>query len=384
MSDERPNLSPAERWYRYERYPYLLSRLLLYGAVGVGLNAAFHTVSSVLTPVLLSLFIAYLLDPVVDWFEARGTSRTRAILVLLACAGAGVLGFVVFLYPAIAHAIGKAIAGVPNLANNLETEVLPWLESNLGVEVPASLSQIFDEYGSVLQEQLPGMLQRLGKLFGDVWASSGNLASSLLNGVMIPIFTFYFLRDFDLMTASASELLPQNNREWFTERLRRMDEVVGAWFRGQVEVAVILALLYGIGLGTVFGFAGIGVTAGFAIGVLAGLLNIIPYFGFLVGIGLALVMVVLEWSGIGVLIGVGAVFAVVQGLEGYVITPRIVGDKVGLSPVIVIIALLLGGEVLGLLGVLLALPIAGILRVLWPDMVAYYRSSTFYRGNAVE
>lgn len=375
-------MTPAERWYRYERYPYLLARLLLYVGFAFALYTAFEAVSSVLVPVLLSLLIAYLLDPVVDWFEARGSTRTRAILGLLAGSGAAVFAFVVFLYPAIAHAIGKAVTGIPTLANNLETEVLPWLEANLGIETPASLAQILEEYGSLLQEQLPVILNRLATILRDVWSSSGNLASSLLNAVMIPVFTFYFLRDFDEMKGSAGQLLPIAGRAWWLERLRRMDEVVGAWFRGQVEVAVILAALYGAGLGMVFGFAGIGATAGLAIGVLAGLLNVIPYFGFLVGIGLALLMVILEGTGVTPVIGVLAVFGIVQGLEGYVITPRIVGDKVGLSAVAVIIALLLGGEVLGLLGILLALPIAGILRVLWPDLVAYYKATSLYRGEA--
>ena len=125
----------------------------------------------------------------------------------------------------------------------------------------------------------------------------------------------------------------------------------------------------------------IGILVGLAIGILAGVLNIVPYFGFLIGFVMSTAMVLLNWSGFGPLIGVVSVFGVVQLLEGYVITPKIVGDKVGLSPVAVIIVLLLGGELFGLLGVLLAIPVAGILRACVPDLINYYKRTPFYSGN---
>jgi predicted PurR-regulated permease PerM len=194
------------------------------------------------------------------------------------------------------------------------------------------------------------------------------------------VLTFFFLRDFDRMRLAAVEYLPAHNRDWWLERIAQMNVVVGAWFRGQVEVAAILSLLYAVGLGVVFGIAGIGVISGVAIGLLSGLLNIIPYFGFLIGIVLSVLLAVLDWHGLGPLIGVIVVFAVVQGLEGYVVTPRVVGEKVGLPPVVVIITLLIGGQVLGLLGVLLAIPIAGVIRVLVPDAIGWYRRSDLYTG----
>jgi len=118
-----------------------------------------------------------------------------------------------------------------------------------------------------------------------------------------------------------------------------------------------------------------------ALGVLSGLLNIIPYVGFAVGFVLSVLVVLIEWSGWGAFIGVVAVFAIVQGLEGYLITPKIVGEKVGLSPVTVIIVLLVGGELAGLMGVLLAIPVAGAVKVILPDIAHRYRRSSYYTGN---
>ena len=367
-------------WNRYTRYPFILARL---AAVAVALVAGWWVITAVeavLFPVLLSLLLAYLLDPAVDWFEERGFSRTAGILLFLAIGALGVSVFLLFLYPTIHHLIRTVVEGVPTLMDILERQAIPWVEANTGYEAPATLSALVSEYRETLQAQLPGMLQRAGQALADLWIRAGGVVSGALNLVMIPVFTFYFLRDFDTMRLALVDYLPQHNRPWLLERIRRMDEVVGAWFRGQIEVAAILAALYALGLAITFGVTGIGPTSGIAIGLMAGFLNIIPYFGFVIGFGLSLLVSIIDWEPAAIA-GVCVTFAVVQGLEGYVITPRIVGEKVGLSPVVVIIALLIGGELLGLLGVLLALPVAGIVRVLLPDVLDAYQQSTFFTGD---
>jgi predicted PurR-regulated permease PerM len=136
-----------------------------------------------------------------------------------------------------------------------------------------------------------------------------------------------------------------------------------------------------VGLAIVFGATGHPVLAGFAIGVLTGWLNVVPYFGPLLGMFLAVSNVLLAWSGIGGLVGVVVVFLAVQQIEAYVLTPRLLGDRVGLPPVVVILALLLGGQLLGLVGLLLALPAAGVMRVWLPDLLEMWRSSRTYTGE---
>lgn len=373
-------LSHAEIWHWYSRYPSLLAKFAFYGLIIIITYVALNAISSVLFPVLLSLLIAYLLDPTVDWFEARGFSRTLAIgvILLIGFGGIGVLGL--FLYPTIAHQIGNVIEGAPKLLNSARNDLLPWLENN-GVAIPTSAKDAFASYGETVAAKVPELAKTVTSSLWSIVGQLGSAAASAINLVMIPVFTFYFLRDFDSFRQRAIEFIPEANRAFYVSRAQRVDAVVGAWFRGQVEVALILAALYALGLAIVFELAGIGISAGIAIGALAGILNIIPYFGFLIGFVLSILMVLLEWNGVWPIGGVLLVFFVVQNLEGYVITPRIVGEKVGLSPVTVIIALLVGGEVLGLLGVLLALPIAGGLRVLLPDALAYYRASPIFTGR---
>ncbi|MEQ1507260.1 MAG: AI-2E family transporter, partial [Myxococcota bacterium] len=366
MDATSSGLDPNQRWLRYERYPFLLAKILTFGLVAFGLFRVLAAIQDVLTPVLVALFLAYLLDPAVDWFEARGHSRTTGIGLFLALGGGCVALFVVFLYPTVAHLIAQLTTAVPKLIDLVQHRGLPWVDDELlpwiggyGVPVPTHLEELFGGIGDSARTQLPGLFQRATTAAADLWTRTGAIVASLLNVVLVPVLTFYFLRDFDAMRFATVEYLPAHNRGWLLDRIAKMDEVVGAWFRGQVEVALILAGLYAVGLAATFGLSGIGATSGIAIGLLAGLLNIVPYFGFAIGFVLSVLLAVLDWSGWGPLIGVGLTFAVVQGLEGYVVTPKIVGEMVGLSPVVVIVALLLGGSLLGLLGVLLALPLAG-------------------------
>lgn len=380
-------LDPIQFWLRWGRYPYLLAKLVTFVLIATGLLAVLTAVQDVLTPILVSLFIAYLLDPAVDWFEARGFSRTTGIALFLCIGAAGVSTFILFLYPTVAHLIERVGEGIPKIADLVQkdgipwvmSDLMPWIEYQTGIDL-GTVDDWMMSISSAARTQLPNLARRASGAVGDLWSKTGTIVASLLNLVLVPVLTFYFLRDFDRMRLATVDYLPLHNRPWLLDRIERMDEVVGAWFRGQIEVAFVLAMLYAFGLSVVFGLSGIGFTSGLAIGLLAGMLNVVPYFGFLVGFVLSVLLAVLDWSGWTPLVCVLVVFAVVQALEGYLVTPKIVGEKVGLSPVVVIISLLLGGQILGPLGILLALPLAGIARVLLPDAVSWYRSSDLYSG----
>ena len=388
----RPSrLTKAQFWHYYERYPYLLAKVALWAAAIGAVYWLFWNAQAVLFPVLVSLLVAYLLDPAVDWLEAKidrvkvlrkaEASRTMAISAYMLVILALTVAFLLILYPALARQTTNLVRKAPELASLAQNNLLPWLENTFDYQVPTSVAEALDEYGGAVKEQLPEVLKRVSKMTGDVLSQTGAVVISLLYVVMIPIFTFFFLRDFDIFKDRMKKFVPVSRREFYLDRIALMDRVVGAWFRGQVTVAMILAVLYSIGLAIVFGIAGVGVGTGIAIGVLSGMLNIVPYFGFLIGFILSMLMVLLDWGGLGPIVGVVLVFAVVQGLEGWWITPKIVGDEVGLSPVAAIIVLLLGGELFGILGVLLALPVAGVLNALLPDLVSHYKQTPFYSGN---
>ncbi len=376
-SRDPSGLTPEQRWYSYERYPYLLARFATWALVVLAVAWFVTRIEAVLVPVLIALAIAYLLDPAVDRLEARGWSRTQGVAwVFFGMVVLAVL-FVAFLYPPLAKQVGLVLIRLPEIANIVDHEVLPWVEVTFGVAVPDSMGSALE----LARQQIPSLAKPLAGAAGELWSRVGTLAASLINLVLVPVLTAFFLRDFDRLRLAAFDLVPPDLRPGFARRLTAMDEVVGAWFRGQVEVAGVLSVAYGLGLAVVFGVAGIGPLTGLAIGVLTGWLNVIPYFGPLIGMFLAVSHVLLWWSGMGPLLGVVGVFVGVQQLEAYVVTPRLVGDKVGLPPVVVILSLLLGGQLLGLVGLLLALPLAGVLRVWLPDLIDAWRASELFSGK---
>jgi predicted PurR-regulated permease PerM len=204
-----------------------------------------------------------------------------------------------------------------------------------------------------------------GKILLGVGKSGGVLVAAVLSLFLIPILTFYMLRDWDTFMAHLSALIPGRQRETVLKLARETDDVLGAFLRGQVLVMLALATIYTLGLSLV------GLKFAVAIGVVAGLVSFVPYLGFVFGIGLAGLTVALEPNPLWNLVGVVATFTIAQAIEGSFLTPKLVGDRIGLHPVIVIFAVVAGGQLFGFFGILLALPAAAVLSVLL--RFAYHR-----------
>ncbi|MBX7058381.1 MAG: AI-2E family transporter [Leptospirales bacterium] len=349
----------------------LLAALLLLGWL-------LFALADVLFPVFFSLIVAYLLNPAISWLQRRGIPRSIGILIILLAFAAFVSAFAVFLYPSIRYQVQRLADTMPQLSDRLQNQGLPWLRDTFGFVLPEDVSSAVARYGENLKEALPAILNRAGAWLLSAVTTTGAVISSLLNIVLIPLFLFYFLRDFDRMRSALTPLIPPAYRELVLSRLRAMDEVVGQWFRGQLQVAGILAVLYSAGFGLVFHLAGLQANTGIAVGILTGCLSVAPYVGAITGSVLSVLFALLDWHGPGALVGIAIVFAIVQVTEGYVLTPRIVGEKLGLSQATVIIALLAGGSLGGLPGVLFALPVTGALKILGADLLSWYTRSPFY------
>ena len=187
---------------------------------------------------------------------------------------------------------------------------------------------------------------------------------------LIPILTFYLLRDWDYIVTHLAAIVPQSQRETIFGLVREADDMLGAFLRGQLLVMIALAVLYSVGLSLV------GLKYAVAIGVVSGLVSFVPYLGLVFGISLASLTVVLEPNPWWPLIGVVATFSIAQMIEGSVLTPKLVGDRIGLHPVLVIFAVAAGGQLFGFFGILLALPAAAVLSVL-----VRFAYSTYLREN---
>jgi len=196
------------------------------------------------------------------------------------------------------------------------------------------------------------------KVLMSVTQSGGAVAAAVLSLFLVPIITFYLLRDWDAIIAHLGALIPGDQRDTVIGLARDTDEVLGAFLRGQLLVMLALSVIYSVGLGLV------GLKFAIAIGVVSGLVSFVPYLGFVFGIVLASMTVVLEPDPLWRLVGVVATFSITQFIEGSLLTPKLVGDRIGLHPVLIIFAIAAGGQLFGFFGILLALPAAAVLSVI--------------------
>ena len=319
-----------------------------------------YMLAPVLTPFVAAALLAYVGDPLADRLQKLGLRRTLAVVAVFVLTFL-LLGLLVLLVgPLIRAQVGALFEALPEIARQFEEVWLPniagLLDLDVGedVGVGAFLSRYSDMAGSWGTNVVLSVTR-----------SGGAVAAAVLSLFLVPILTFYLLRDWDTILAHIAALVPTKQRETIVGLARESDEVLGGFLRGQLLVMLALAVIYSVGLGLV------GVKFAIAIGVVSGLVSFVPYLGFIFGIGLAGLTVALEPEPLWHLVGVVATFAVAQVIEGSVLTPKLVGDRIGLHPVLIIFAITAGGQLFGFFGVLLALPAAAVLSVL--VRFAYHR-----------
>lgn len=329
----------------------------------------------------LALFLAYLLDPAVDGVETLlGVGRIWAVLILLFFVVIILSGLGYYLTQQailLTQEIGKLIQNPPDVmdwANSTLPEPLySSLESNLRQLESGKLYQRFLNYLRTHLSNITSTLTRGSSILMGFAQQTLGAVGIIINIFVFVFATIYFLRDFDSLILNLRKLVPMRYRVPVDDCFNEIDELLRAFFRGHLIVSVTVGILYGTG------YLLVGLRGGFLIGFLSGLMNFIPYLGpslgFLLAVGFALYQFGFSWN----LLGILAVFVLVQSLEGNVLTPNIVGGAVGLNPVTVIFALLIFGKFMGILGLILAIPLTGILKILLIRLIDYYRSTEFYR-----
>jgi len=307
----------------------------------------------VLTPFVASALLAYLGDPLADRLQRLRFPRTVAVVsvFLLTFLGIGLL--VLLVVPLIRTQVSAFLTALPDIVAQAERVWLPNISGFLGIEVgeDVGLGAFIARYSDMAGNWAGTVLLSLSR-------GGGALAAAVLSLFLIPILTFYLLRDWDAILVRLGSLVPARQRITIFRLARETDELLGAFLRGQLLVMLGLATVYSVGLSLV------GVDFAVAIGVVAGLVSFVPYLGFVFGIMLAGLTVALEPEPLLRLAGVVATFSVGQLIEGTVLTPKLVGDRIGLHPVIVIFAVAAGGQLFGFFGILLALPAAAAISVL--------------------
>ncbi|MGB0360400.1 MAG: AI-2E family transporter, partial [Endozoicomonas sp.] len=325
-----------------------------------------------LTPFVVSMVLAYLGDPLVDWLESKGLSRSLSVTYVFVFIF-GILALTLLLViPVLTHQIKAAVQLLPVWVLWMEDNLTPLISKYVSTDLSLfHFSEIFNQSASQWKNA-GGLLVHLG---GSISRSSIELMRFVANLVLVPVVTFYLLRDWDKMMVDLKIMLPRNLEPVVIALVRECDEVLGAFLKGQLMVMIALGGIYSLGLMVV------GLEFSILIGTLAGLASIIPYMGFVIGFSTAIVVALFQFDSYTGIAMVTAVFLIGQLLESWVLTPMLVGDRIGLHPVAVIFVLMAGGQLFGFVGMLIALPMGAIIMVLLRHLNRNYKSSDLYQAG---
>jgi predicted PurR-regulated permease PerM len=328
-----------------------------------------------LTPLAVAWVIAYLFDPVVDAFERRGLPRGLAVLLILLGIGAAGIATALYLIPTMQRELASVSARLPDYLGAATDRLLPWIESELGLTLPHSIQEAI---AAVRRGDIPIPLDAARALLQRTLAAITGTMGALVSLLLIPVLAYYLIVEFDRIRMAVLELVPHAYQDTVAEHAARVDRLVSSFIRGQLSVCAALGLLYATG------FAVIGIDLAFVIGVASGAAAIIPYVGGALALASATGMCLLQF-GIGTELAlVVGWYTLVQVFESTVLTPRVLGGSLGMHPVVVIVALMIGADLLGFLGLMVAVPVAAVVQVVVQDLVALYRSSSIYGAPGAE
>ncbi|MBL0224193.1 MAG: AI-2E family transporter [Geobacteraceae bacterium] len=331
--------------------------------------------STVFLQLFIAFALAYILNPAVEFLEKKRVNRIISILIVFSTALIACAGFTIFLAVSISGELSSMQLNLPGYAQRLYEVTPDTVKSYLKIETPEKITGRLNELLQQARGMSPDLLKPVLAFLQKAFSSTISLILTLLGYFIIPVYLFYLLADWPRLRRFVDSFIPDRFLGSYREKLGEVDTVLSGFIRGQLSVCAILAVLYSIGLYF------IGIDLAIAIGTLAGITFIIPYVGTIIGIVLSMSMAFLKFHDIlHPLLCLGW-FSLVQVLEGMAITPKVVGDNVGLHPLVAIVALLIGGQIFGLMGMLLAVPVTAVLQVFLRSLAGWYRTTEFYRGT---
>jgi len=322
-------------------------------------------------PLFVSFFVSYLLAPWVDRLGASGKKRVVVILCFLALFYLAVALLAIWGIPQLYDELFALTRRIPAVYNTLLTKWLPWFRSTLiatGFFNAQEVSSFFLEWREAFQ-----LVEKAQQAMSTLWRTVPNVVGILVHMVLIPFLSFFLLKNYHGLRSRARLYIPRDLQAPLREFGRRVNFTIRSVLRGQVTVAAIVTLGYMVG------FTLIGLHSALAIGLIAGVCRLIPYLDVVVGGFLSLIVVLSDFHDMSQLMSLLLVFVVVQTLDGTVITPRVIGERIGLHPIIVILAILSFGQLFGFWGVLLAIPSLAVAKVLWVSATPFYLASSFFR-----
>ena len=341
------------------------------GAAVAVFVALVWAIGPILSPFMFGAVLAYIGSPIVGWAARHGVPRILGALLVVVFMVGLLIALALILAPMVQTEAATIARRLPDIADKLNTRFVPWLRENWGVDLAFDAATL----KGLIADNVSG-LQNVGVwLLGSLKIGGIALIGFLVNVLLTPVVMFYLLMDWDSLMAKIDALLPRRWKARAVAIAGEIDRVLAEYLRGQVTVMLVLAVYYAAGLSLA------GLQFAIPIGVLTGLLIFIPYIGFGIGLVLAFLVALLQfttWQGFA---GVAAVYGIGQIIEGVALTPFLVGERIGLHPLAVIFALLAFGQVFGFTGVLLALPLSAAILVGLRHVRAAYTASPLYRDG---
>jgi len=349
---------------------------VLWLVLGIALLALLVKLGPIMAPFVAAGILAYALNPAVDWLSSKciGKLRVRrelAVIVVMLVLVSAILALMLIVLPVMRKQIPLLQDQIPGSLARLNATLAPWLH-DFGAEIsldPAGIKRVVSKYFATSGDEIWGAVLASAKVGG------GAVLGWLVTLSLVPIALFYLLLDWHALLGRIENAIP---RRWVGNAIllgNEVDGLLAQYLRGQLAVMLTLALYYSVAL------AAAGFTVALPVGIITGLLIFIPYIGFGVGLVLALIASVLQFDGIQGLVLVACIYGIGQFIESFILTPRLVGERIGLQPLTVIFALLAFGHLFGFVGVLLALPGSAILAVAFRHLRAQYLNSSFYRQS---
>jgi predicted PurR-regulated permease PerM len=352
------NLNPAQR------------RALTWLGLAAGAALVLWLLGPVLTPFIVAAVLAYALHPAVERLAARRVPRVLAVLAVEVAVIMALLALLLLLVPILSRELPLLREQIPLLADRINRSVVPWL-AQWGIHVSLDIASIKNFVVKYLDANLEDWL---ATALSSVRIGGSFVLAIVGNAVLVPVVLFFLLMDWPALVERAQRFVPPRARQRVQDFVVECDAVLGQYLRGQSLVMIALALYYSAAL-ALFRF-----DLALPVGVFTGLAVFIPYLGFGLGLLLALLSGLLQFASAYAVVAVAVVYGIGQLLESFVLTPRLVGERIGMSPLAVIFALLAFGHLLGFVGVLLALPLSAVLVVALRRAADAYKGSRLYLG----
>jgi predicted PurR-regulated permease PerM len=346
-------------------------------AAGILLVVCLYLLRSVLWPFIFAFFIAYIFDPWVDFLQRKGVPRIAGIFIVFAALILVIVLISALVVPQVAREASDAAKKFPQYGEVLRQRTLPWVKQ-LSLDHPEIAREIENYYNTNLKQKLPQLLTPLFAFLGYTFSGVVNFLLVMLNLLLVPVLAFYLLKDFQLLKDRFMQMVPPRHVERVRLRFVQIDEALSEYLRGQLTVSFALGFIYTIGLLI------LRVPLAIPIGIFSGLANMVPYLGFVLGISASMLLSFLDNQQWQRIVWIIALYAFAQLNEGTWIGPLAVGKRTGLHPVLVMLALVIGGTLFGFMGMVLAVPFVAVASVFVKDAYENYLTSTWYGPAADE